>query len=651
MSVPSGSNHASPENQGGDGFWESAFQDAYDDMEQFLGKFEDCRSSYPKYEELGSGGVKCVYRSYDWKTNREVALALPLEEGSRDLAFDFIHEAIVLGKLEHPNIIPVYDTGLGEDNVPYFTMKWVRGKSLENVLREQSNENRSSRDIPRMLDVFKGILQAISYAHSLQVVHLDVKPANVLLGDYGEVFLCDWGLANDLSTDKQKSRVVERSGTPGYVAPERILGEPPAKTMDVYSLGCLLFHMFSGRAPVASMATSTMLVELSNPDFDPLHSRHNESVPDSLLHIVEKCCQQTPADRYQEVAEIIEDLELYTKGYAPRAEQAGVIKNVRLFYARHLLSINLLGAFLMILATITVLYIRELKEQTRIAQQEKQEAQRLAESLGEMQEKDKALAQQLINSADLNFLNGHYDSTLTMLEDAMSIGLYEDAIHLRLAQLHMSEFHWDEALNSLASIEIEDERTKVLRSIYDEFSPKEMLPEQQFQYSLRCNRKGFGALYQVISTKLMARPYDAKLKERHVLGYIKHVNNMTTPGTFTHHEESGDFRIYATHVVGLPWIEHLNIEYFTLQGCRISCRLPEKVQPRYLLMKDSLLEVPLVMDLSELQYANLPKNRIAFSLSEAPKLKTLVLPEGVYEDGDWSEFSGTIEYYTPTQAK
>ena len=68
-------------------------------------------------------------------------------------------------------------------------------------------------------------------------------------------------------------------------------------------------------------------------------------------------------------------------------------------------------------------------------------------------------------------------------------------------------------------------------------------------------------------------------------------------------------------------------------------------------MKDSLLEVPLAMDLSELQYVSLPKNRIAFSLSKTPKLKTLVLPEGVYEDGDWSEFSGTIEYYSPTQAK
>ena len=138
-----------------DDFWENVYFDALDENIQFLERYQNHSRSYPKEEILGKGGVKVVYKSHDWKTDRDIALALPAKVANEDLSVEFIHEAIILGQLEHPNIIPVYDTGLDDSKTPYFTMKLVKGKDLRTHLNQ--NENISLKDIPELLDIFKKV--------------------------------------------------------------------------------------------------------------------------------------------------------------------------------------------------------------------------------------------------------------------------------------------------------------------------------------------------------------------------------------------------------------------------------------------------------------------------------------------------------------
>jgi len=176
-------------------FWEMSYTNAKSYQSNALNEFEDCLRSYPKESLVGEGGVKKVYKSYDWKTERHIALAVPISQTDKKKSIEFIQEARILGQLEHPNIIPIYDTGLDEDESPYFTMKYIEGKDLASVIKSEHENGSFESRIPYFLDIFKKVCLALSYAHSKGVVHLDIKPDNVLIGSFGEVFLCDWGIA------------------------------------------------------------------------------------------------------------------------------------------------------------------------------------------------------------------------------------------------------------------------------------------------------------------------------------------------------------------------------------------------------------------------------------------------------------------------
>jgi serine/threonine-protein kinase len=205
---------------------------------------------------LGRGGMGEVWLARDVRIDRDIAIKLMRRDRVGD-ASRFLREARVQGRLEHPSIVPVHD--LGEHDAPYFAMKRLTGTTLLDALTDPAKWPRRAL-LARLVDV----CLAVEFAHQRGVIHRDLKPANIMLGDYGETYVLDWGLARiagetdgietrDLTSgDSGSGQTVagEMLGTPGYMAPEQMRGDPVDHRTDVYALGCILYEILTGTPAV-----------------------------------------------------------------------------------------------------------------------------------------------------------------------------------------------------------------------------------------------------------------------------------------------------------------------------------------------------------------------------------------------------------------
>jgi serine/threonine protein kinase len=212
--------------------------------------YVELRSLQERYiqpELIAVGGMKRILKVMDRQSNRHVAMAR-LHEDASDLLFDpFIREARLTALLEHPNVISVHDVGVDGDGQPYFTMELKIGDGLDVVLQKAAADDAFT--LSERLEIFVKVCDAITYAHSRNVIHMDLKPANIQVGKFGEVLVCDWGLGKFVGdTDEIPDDVLlnpdllnamtdtsQVQGTPGYMAPEQVRGEPADQPADVYA--------------------------------------------------------------------------------------------------------------------------------------------------------------------------------------------------------------------------------------------------------------------------------------------------------------------------------------------------------------------------------------------------------------------------------
>jgi serine/threonine protein kinase len=252
-------------------------------------------------EQLGRGGMAAVYKAYQSSLDRYVAVKVlpPSLAYSPDFAARFRREARAIARLNHPNILPVYDSGQ-EGELSYLVMRYVEGGTLQEMLGKPM-------PLERVVEIITQVGGALEYAHQEGIIHRDVKPSNVLM-DKGEwAFLSDFGLAKMVETSVQLTKT-GALGTPAYMAPELGKGEPADERSDIYSLGIVLYEMLTGRVPFKAPTPMAVVLEhISTPL--PVPRTINPDIPEAVEQVLLKALAKDPADRFRCMGEMVTALQ------------------------------------------------------------------------------------------------------------------------------------------------------------------------------------------------------------------------------------------------------------------------------------------------------------------------------------------------------
>jgi eukaryotic-like serine/threonine-protein kinase len=292
---------------------------------------------YQRLGEVSRGAIGQIEAAFDPILGRRVAvkLLLPFVDEDSEVARKFAEEAQITGQLDHPNIVPVYDLG-EHDQQPFMVMKLVQGKTLGRLLQETPGP-RNAEALQRFVGVVLRLCDALSFAHSRGVIHCDIKPENVMVGDHGQVYMMDWGVAL-LKTRVPGSELTPRGrtlggpsalvwvhsaspetsgikGTPAYMAPEQLRGRSSEidERTDVFGLGAVLFEILTGRAP----NDGGRLLAAALCDEPVTLPRENElwsQLPPELCRITCKALAPKPVERYPSIDALKADLEQFLSG-------------------------------------------------------------------------------------------------------------------------------------------------------------------------------------------------------------------------------------------------------------------------------------------------------------------------------------------------
>jgi len=267
--------------------------------------------NYEILEEIGRGGMGVIYRARQRHSRRIVAVkrVLGYHADSRETLARFRREAQAAASLDHPNILPIYEVSESEDGLPFFSMKFAPGGSLQEVGPALKNDPR------QCVALVAKIARAVQHAHGKGILHRDLKPGNILLDAHGEPLVSDFGLAKWLDTTSDLTRTLTIFGTPGYIAPEQASG-PAAQlkpAADVYSLGAILFDLLAGRPPFLGSHALSVIRQASETSAPKLRSLSKIADRD-LETICAHSLEREPAARYRSAHDLAEDLERWLEG-------------------------------------------------------------------------------------------------------------------------------------------------------------------------------------------------------------------------------------------------------------------------------------------------------------------------------------------------
>ncbi|MDF1661481.1 MAG: protein kinase [Planctomycetota bacterium] len=344
---------------------------------------EELSERYEILEEIARGGMGAIYRAKDNILDRDVAMKVTLNGSSKAAEQRFLQEGRITGQLDHPNIVPVHDMGQLPDGTHYFTMKIVRGRSLRHII---DNHARGAEKIPlrRYLIIFTKMLEAMNFAHQFQqVIHRDLKPDNVMIGEFGEVLVMDWGLGKRIdqknlqqtrvdasaSSGRERPSIVPGSGsspnltmdgaicgTLNYMPPEQADGDLEkldART-DIYALGCILYEMLTLKKAFDAEDAKTLLSAIFSSGYeDPQSAAPNRNIPPELVAVTRKAMELRQRDRYPNVGAFQQDIEAFLEGRAVSARRDPILTRLRKWGRRH--TTFLAASFVGFISLLTVL--------------------------------------------------------------------------------------------------------------------------------------------------------------------------------------------------------------------------------------------------------------------------------------------------------
>ncbi|MEY2574954.1 MAG: eukaryotic-like serine/threonine-protein kinase [Verrucomicrobiota bacterium] len=267
--------------------------------------------NYEILEEIGRGGMGVIYRARQRHSRRIVAVkrVLSYHSDSRETLARFRREAQAAASLDHPNILPIYEVSESEDGLPFFSMKFAPGGTLQQVAPALRTEPR------QCVALVAKIARAVQYAHGHGILHRDLKPGNILLDARGEPLVSDFGLAKWLDTTSDLTRTLTIFGTPGYIAPEQASSAAAElkPTADIYSLGAILFDLLAGRPPFLGAHALSVIRQAAELPAPKLRSLSKIADRD-LETICSRCLDREPSARYPSAHDLAEDLERWLEG-------------------------------------------------------------------------------------------------------------------------------------------------------------------------------------------------------------------------------------------------------------------------------------------------------------------------------------------------
>lgn len=271
----------------------------------------ETESNFGEYRlehEIARGGMGVVFRATQTTLNRPVALKMIL---AGQLASDvevrrFYTEAEAAAKLDHPNIVPIYDIGQ-QNETHYFSMKLIEGSDLSKKLPEIRN------DLKLAISMLEKVCRGVDHAHQRAVLHRDLKPANILIDQDGEPYITDLGLARSVGKESNITRTGAIVGTPSYMSPEQAAGEAELTTAsDVYSLGAILYEILTGAPPFRGKTPMDTLMQVINSD--PIKPSASSATDRNLELIALKCLAKNPGERYRSASDLADDLGRWLRG-------------------------------------------------------------------------------------------------------------------------------------------------------------------------------------------------------------------------------------------------------------------------------------------------------------------------------------------------
>ncbi|WDE97595.1 serine/threonine-protein kinase [Lentisphaera profundi] len=347
------------------------------------------KERYIKEEEIGRGGAKKIIKVFDTRARRYLAMALPHSSEQNEKLNAFIREAWITAQLDHPNIIKIHEVGVNPEKLPFFTMDLKNGDSLEFILRKLYSDDPiylEKYPLIKRLEFFIKICDAIAYAHSVNILHLDLKPDNIQIGEYGEVIVCDWGLAKivggrksiNLHRDLLELDLAEKEsslimGTPAYMAPEQVKGDKTNTLSDVYGLAAILYHIVTLNPSITTDDASEAMAQTLKGSIPSPH----ELVPvsEGLSSIIMKGLALEASERYPSVMAFKNDLSKYLEGYVTNAEDSTFLKQCVFFYRRNKMICRQAILFLFLIISITFWFVNSLQQSWKLEQEARIQAE------------------------------------------------------------------------------------------------------------------------------------------------------------------------------------------------------------------------------------------------------------------------------------